>query len=420
VRRLWRPVLRPRADRKIPRSLQPRAAGAAAEALPGGLADPAFLELLSRVDEGSFHPGNAVDVYFRGEDAFAAMLGAVRDAKQEVLLESYIFKDDATGEAFARELCDAARRGIRVRVLADGFGSFETRHRFWGWMRESGIEARLFHPIGFPPRWLMFRDHRKILVTDRRVAFTGGMNIGEEYGASSPSAKPGPGGWRDTHARVEGPAAMETALVFEEGWRRAGGERIGLKAAEEDLGAPGARVMVLDSRPGRGAVESASVLASIVSAARSRIWITMAYFAPRTRAARFLGRAARRGVDVRMILPAKTDVRLVRHAGHGFYSGLLAAGVRVFEYQAAVLHAKTMVADGLFSVIGSSNYDFRSFELNAECNFVVRDARTGERMERQFEKDLAASEEIRRASWRKRPRWHRLIDAGARRLAPLL
>ncbi|HEX4439220.1 MAG TPA: phospholipase D-like domain-containing protein [Thermoanaerobaculia bacterium] len=404
----------------MPRSLRPSAAAAAAAALPGGLADPAFVELLSRIDEGTFHPGNRVEVFFRGDDAFGAMLSAVRAAREEVLLESYIFKDDATGDAFARELCDAALRGVRVRVLADGFGSFETKRRFWGWMRESGVQARLFHPIGFPPRWLMFRDHRKILVADRRVAFTGGMNIGEEYGASSPSAKPRPGGWRDTHACVEGPAAREMALVFEESWLRAGGERIGIQEAEEDLGAPGARVMILDSRPGRGSVETASVLSAIVAGARRRIWITMAYFAPRTRAARYLGRAARRGVDVRMILPGKTDVTLVRHAGHGFYASLLAAGVRIFEYQAAVLHAKTMVADGLFSVIGSSNYDFRSFELNAECNFVVRDAATAAVMEGRFEKDLASSDEILKLPWRKRSGWHRSFDALARRMAPIL
>ena len=420
MRRLWRPVLRPRADRKIPSSLRPRAAAAAAEALRDGLADPAFPELLSRIDESPFHAGNAVDVYFRGEDAFAAMLDAVRAAREEVLLESYIFKDDATGTVFAEELCGAARRGIRVRVLADGFGSFETRRRFWGRLREDGVDARLFHPIGFPPRWLAFRDHRKILVADRRVAFTGGMNIGEEYGSSNPEAKSEGGAWRDTHARVQGPAAMEMALVFEEGWRRAGGERIGLRPVEEDLSSPGARVMVLDSRPGRGAVESASVLSSMVAGARKRVWITMAYFAPKVRAARLLSRAARRGVDVRLILPQKSDVPLVRHAGHGFYSALLRAGVRVFEYGAAVLHAKTMVADGLFSVVGSSNYDFRSFELNAECNFLIRDAATAATMERRFETDVAESREILGPEWRSRPGWHRTYDAFARRLAPML
>jgi cardiolipin synthase len=146
----------------------------------------------------------------------------------------------------------------------------------------------------------------------------------------------------------------------------------------------------------------------------------MAYFAPKLRAARLLSRAARRGVDVRMILPEKTDVRLVRHAGHGFFSALLLAGVRVFEYRAAVLHAKTMVADGLFSIVGSSNYDFRSFELNAECNFVIRDAATAAAMERRFEVDLAESVEIVRAEWRERPRWHRALDAAARKLAPIL
>jgi cardiolipin synthase len=162
------------------------------------------------------------------------------------------------------------------------------------------------------------------------------------------------------------------------------------------------------------------VLSAIVAGSRSRVWITMAYFAPKLRAARLLSRAARRGVDVRMILPEKTDVSLVRHAGHGFYSSLLAAGVRVFEYRAAVLHAKTMVADGLFSVIGSSNYDFRSFELNAECNFVIRDAATAATLETRFEVDLAYSREILRPQWRSRAGWHRAFDAVARKLAPIL
>lgn len=415
-RRRWIPALRPRAGRRLPRELRPENVGRIAEALPEGVADPGFEALLSRIDESVFHPGNRVDVFFRGEGAFASMLAAVAAARSEVLLETYILKDDETGKRFQKELIAAAGRGVTVRVLADAFGSLETRSGFWRELETAGIETRLYHGLGVPMRFLKFRDHRKILVADRRVAFTGGMNIGDEYGSASfPAGR----AFRDTHARVEGPAAREMAAVFEEGWKHAGGAPIG-PAPPHTGESDGTRVMVLDSRPGRGAEEVAAALAATVAACRRRLRVTMAYFAPRSRALAALAGAARRGVDVRLVLPGRSDVALVRHTGHGFVEGLLEHGVRVFEYQAAVLHAKTLVADGLMSVVGSSNLDFRSFERNAECNVAILDTAVGARMEAQFSEDLTRSAEIRLSEWRRRPWPHRLGDAFARRLAPLL
>ena len=405
-----------RPGRRLERPLRASRVVVVADALAGGVQDPGFQPLLSRIHGSPFHAGNRVEVFVDGQKAFAAMLSAVGGAKSEVLLESYILKDDPTGQDFRRELTRAASRGVVVRVLADGFGSMQTRAQFWDDLRRHGVEARLYHPLGFPLRHLKFRDHRKILVADRGVAFTGGMNIGDEYGSSR---LPRNEVYRDTHARVEGPAAREMAGVFEEGWSRAGGAPIGLER-RSPTAAPGAQVLVLDSRPGRGSEQAAAVLAAIVGAARKTLWLTTAYFAPRTRALAILGSAASRGVDVRLLVPGRTDVRLVRHAGHGFFSGLLSRGVRIFEYQPAILHAKTLVADGLVSVIGSSNLDFRSFELNTECNFVIVDAPTGKRMEAAFLEDLTRSEEIRHEAWRRRHPLHRLGDSVARRLAPLL
>jgi cardiolipin synthase len=407
--------LRPGPGRKLPPDLHPSRVGTLAGALPGGVRDPGFATLLERIDEDIFRSSAPTDIYFDGPAAFAAMLAAVAQARREVLLESYIFKDDPTGRSFQRELIAAAGRGVQVKVLADGFGSFETRRGFWQELEDGGVEARLYHPIGFPWRLLKFRDHRKILVADRRVAFTGGMNIGDEYGSS---LLPRASLWRDTHARVEGPAAAGMAIVFEEAWREAGGAALPPLPPPEER--TGARVLILDSRPGRGSEEVASAYASVLGAVRERLWITMAYFAPRRRALPILGGAARRGVDVRLLLPGKSDVGLVRHAGHGFFSDLLARGVRIFEYQAAILHAKTLVADGHLSVVGSSNLDFRSFELNAECNFLILDGETGARMEAAFLADLEHSREIVRKSWRGRGMLHRAGDHLARRLAPLL
>jgi len=417
VRRLA-PILRPGAERRLPRELRAANVGSLATKLPLGVRDPSFEPLLRRIDQAPFHGGNRVTVFHRGEEAFQHMRRAIDGAVEEILLESYIFKDDATGREMLEVLGQASSRGVAVRVLADAFGSLWTRSGFWREMRARGCEVRLFHPV-FPYFWhQFFRDHRKILVVDRRVGFTGGMNIAEEYG--SPRARGRVRAWRDTHARVEGPAAWELALVFSEAWHRAGGTPLEIPPLAVLEAASGARVLVLDSRPLRGHEESSSVLSAIVGAAHRSVFVTNAYFAPRPVAIEVLGAAARRGVDVRLLLPGASDVPLIRHAGHGYFGELLARGVRIFEYAAAVLHGKTMVADGYVSVVGSTNLDFRSFRFNAECNLVVLDEATGVGMTAAFEDDLTRSEEIRVEPWRRRPLGHRWGDALARRLSPLL
>jgi cardiolipin synthase A/B len=416
--RRFRPFPRPLAGRLLPPELRVRRVGRIAEALPGGIADPGFEVLLRRIDGSPVLGGNRVELFFNGFEAFAAMRREVAAAEREILLESYIFKDDATGRGFLEDLAAAALRGVAVRVLADALGSISTRSAFWREMARRGIAVKLYHPL-FSHLWYQpFRDHRKILVVDRRTAFTGGMNIGVEYG--SPRPRPGET-WRDTHVRVCGPTAWEMAVVFDEGWVRAGGAPLALEPlAAADAAAPGARILALDSRPRRGQAESASAMAAMVAAARRRVWITNAYFAPGWAAIHVLGAAAQRGVDVRLLLPGKSDVAVARHAGHGFFSRLLARGVRIFEYQAAVLHAKTLVADGLVSMVGSTNLDFRSFVFNTECDLAILDRATGAAMEQAFESDLEHAVEVHAAAWRRRPLLHRAGDRLARMLSPLL
>lgn len=417
-RRHLKAVLRPREGRRLPPSYRPGRVGELAASLPEGLADPALPVLLQRIDSSPFLGGNSVEVYVEGEVAMSAMAEAVRGAGHEVLLESYIFKDDEAGRHFQQELKAAARRGVSVRVLADGLGSITTRRRFWQEMEEAGVAVRIFNPLFSRLSLNGVRDHRKLLVVDRAVGFTGGMNIGLEYGSPFPTRGDT---WRDTHARVAGPAAWEMAVVFREGWLQAGGDTFCIPPlADSALHEPGTRILTLDARPGRGHDEMAAVLAAIVGAARRRVWITNAYFAPGWQAARILKQTAERGVDVRLLLPGRSDVPLVRHAAHGYYAKLLAAGVRIFEYQTAVLHAKTLVADGLCSVIGSANLDFRSFLFNAESNLVILDPGTAAVLERTFEADLERSLEIEREAWRRRPLLHRAGDRLARLLTPLL
>ncbi|MES1245191.1 MAG: phospholipase D-like domain-containing protein [Acidobacteriota bacterium] len=416
--RLFQPVLRPSEGRRLPRELRVGRVGQLARALPDGLRDPGFEILLRRIDGAPILGGNRVEVYFRGQDAFAAMREAVVGARKEILLESYIYKDDATGRGFLDELSVAARRGVEVSVLADALGSFSTRSAFWQEMKRRGIHVRLYHPL-FSALWYQpFRDHRKILVVDRRVAFTGGMNIGEEYGSTSAALGET---WRDTHVRVEGPAAWEMAVVFSEGWVQAGGEPLELSPlSAAEAAAPGTRILVLDSRPNRGTAESASAMAAIVGAARRRVWLTNAYFAPGWAAVRILGNAAQRGVDVRLLLPGRTDVPIVRRAAHGYYDRLLARGVRVFEYQTSILHAKSLTADGYITLAGSTNLDFRSFLFNAECDLCMLDEAVARRAEEAFEEDLLGAVEVHRTLWRRRPLLRKAGDSLARMLAPVL
>jgi cardiolipin synthase len=410
------------AFRVLPRALAPTRVWRLAEALAQGVRDPDFEVLLRRIDASPFYRGNAVTVFFDGPAAFASMCAAIAGAEREVLLEAYILKDDATGRAFVEALADAARRGVTVRVLADAFGSSDTRPQFWRQMEERHIEMHLYHPF-LPFLWYQpYRDHRKILVIDRRVAFTGGMNIGDEYGSSLRGR--GSGTWRDTHARFEGPAAWDMAVVFQEGWDRAGGTPVEIPPLElpppDEPVPPGASILVLDSSPGRGHEETASVLAAISAAARRTFWLTNAYFAPRRGALPLLARAAARGVDVRLLLPGVSDVPLVRHAGHGIFRNLLERGVRIFEYEASVLHAKTVVADGWVSMVGSTNMDFRSFHFNSECNVVVLDAAVALTLEQQFEMDLAGAREITLPEWDWRTALHKFGDVCARALSPAL
>ncbi|MGH9379934.1 MAG: phospholipase D-like domain-containing protein [Thermoanaerobaculia bacterium] len=394
------------------------------------LEDPRFRDLLATIDgDAPIHRGNRVRLHVDGADAMAAMLAAVAGAARELLVESYIFRDDSTGRRLQSALIAAHRRGVAVRVLADAFGSFSTRSRFWRDLCAAGVETRLFHRLSLR-FWLQpLRDHRKLLVADRRLAFTGGMNIGDEYGSSRRHRADA---WRDTQVEVEGAAAAELAAVFSEGWEGAGGEplveesgdacpaRLTPPTTDGSTDESGASVLVQDSRPFRGHRETAAALAAILAAAGRRVWITNSYFVPGPRAAGLLAATARRGIDVRLLLPGPTDLPFVRHAGHASFTHLLRSGVRIHEYRPTVLHAKTLVADASVSVVGSTNLDLRSFRYNGECNLVIFDAPTAERLALQFERDLTESRTLELDSWRHRPLAHRAGDTLAGFTRPLL
>lgn len=414
----WLPRVSPWPGRRLPMRYRARRVHKIAGTLHDGLFDPGFEELLGKIDGRRPYAGNQVEIFVRGAEAFAAMHRALDEAQREILLESYIFQDDKTGQGVGAALERASARGVCVKVVVDAVGSATTRGAFWQRLVASGIEVRFFHPLLSHFLHHPFRDHRKILVVDRELAFTGGMNIADEYGSSRRHDVEGP--WRDSHVRAQGPVAWELAVVFAECWHQAGGSPLEIPPLSPPTQCDGSSILVLDSRPNRGHAESAAVFAAIVAAARQSVLVTNAYFAPKRIAIDVLGRAAKRGVRVALLLPGRTDVPLVRHAGHGFFGALLAQGVEIHEYQPAVLHAKSLVADGYVSMVGSTNLDFRSFTFNGECNLVVLDREVGAKMATAFAEDLRQSERIQAEVWARRPLAHRVGDRLARLLSPLL
>ncbi len=415
-----RPFVRRRA---LPRNLQADRAWAFARTLADGARSPEFRELVQRIDGSPWHQLEGIEVFEDGETTYAAIAEALAAAESEILVEMYILRDDRVGVRLQQSLSAAVARSVRVKLLADAIGSFGTSRKYWRTLEDDGIEVRLFNPWWHSPLHAWRRDHRKIIVVDRAVAFTGGMNIGEEYG-SSRKAQHLP--FRDSFVQVDGAVALEMAAVFADGWTRAGGESLpGLSPVMRGTSAPqpavpASAILILDGRPELGQPHTIAVLASLVGAARERLWITTPYFAPPDGGLQILIDAAQRGVDVRLLLPGLTDVPILRYAAHGAYDRLLRGGVRVFEYQPAILHAKTFVCDSHLSVLGSANLDFRSLWFNAECNVLVDDTRTAHTLESQFEGDLTESCEITLAQWRTRSVAQRFVAFVARGLRVVL
>lgn len=443
---------------RIPRRLRAYRPFAVARAFTSGVREAEFRSMIEAIDGTPMHSSPPVRLLVDGDVTFDVVLEALGQATQEILIETYIMRDDQIGTDFRDAMAAAIKRGVKVSLLVDAVGSATTRGGFWEKLKADGVVVRHFHPFLRAPLQLFQRDHRKIIVVDRNVAFTGGLNIAEEYGSS---LLPHGGAWRDTFIRVEGTVAAELAAVFAEGWDRAKGPPLeGLEYVSwaEGIVVPqgvagaftpqaiSARVRqllahlrdrrkgrhierthkpvtdgkiwiaVLDPRPGRAQRETLAIMSALLGGARERLWITTPYFAPPTRALRLLARTALTGVDVRLLLPSRTDVNLLKHAAHGAYSYLLQHGVRIFEYKAAVLHSKTFVVDGYVSMVGSSNLDYRSFWLNAECNLLVFDEGCGSALEEAFLNDLTVSEEITREAWSKRGMFHTGLDFVARSL----
>jgi cardiolipin synthase len=368
--------------------------------------------------------GNKVTLLFDGPATMKEMIAAARAATSSINLETYIFDRDKIGLEFADLLIEKQRQGVTVNIMVDAVGTLTVPTAFFERMRAAGIHLVVFNPVNPAARkgkWeLNNRDHRKLMVVDGKVAFTGGINISSTYANSSffrsrrPRSDEKDVGWRDTHIKVEGPAVAAMQWSFVYNWVRQDAGDLPEQDYFPMLYAAGDKlVRVLAADPDAGFEIYKSLLLAINGAKKS-VHITAAYFVPDQQTVDALAAAARRGVDVRLVLPGVSDHGLVFHAGRNFYEPLLAAGAKIFQLQGAVLHAKTAVIDGAWSTIGSTNIDRRSFLHNYELNVVVVDPGFGADMESAFNEDLRDSKQITLDAWRHRPWSDRIKEMAAR------
>jgi cardiolipin synthase len=379
----------------------------------------AFLQTMHALTGSPMQSGNKVDVLLNGVEIFPSMLNAVRNAKKTINMESYIYWDGAVGRQFAEALAERSRAGVEVKLILDAVGSLPMSKELIGFMKQNGVDIEIYHPI----RWYTLsranhRTHRKLLVVDGRIGFTGGVGIADEWLGNADA----PNHWRETQVRVEGPVVTQMQFAFMDNWVKSRGEILtGLDYFPALPPAGPHLTQVIKSSPSEGSSTVKLLYTiSIVSAVKS-IYITNAYFIPDYDTIRALEGAIRRGVDVKVIVPGEwTDVPIVRQASRWHYERLLKRGIKIFEYQGTMMHAKTMVVDGVWTTIGSSNFDDRSFRLNDEVNVNIFDEAIAAKMEQIFAADLARSIEITKGNWERRSWLSKLKQSAAGLLKPQL
>jgi cardiolipin synthase len=377
------------------------------------------------VDE-QYVEGNRIRLLRNAVEAYPEMLQAIRSAVRQVLLEMYWFDSDRVGKRFARALAEAAARGVQVAVIYDALGSVTADGAMFESMRRAGIHVLEFNPIApwkrrFRLSGLTRRDHRKLLIVDGRRGFTGGINIADPW---LPPSEDG-SGWRDDMVCIEGPAVARLCAMFFQAWDREQGEPLARLGWSRKLGdgadVPGGqRVRVLGENFFRNRHEIARAYIAHLYRARQRAWISNSYFVPDPSVRRALVHAASRGVDVRVIVPAQSDVEIVRHASRAVWGRLLRHGVKIYEWQGSILHSKTAVIDGRWSTLGTFNLDYLSVRWNLEVNVTVLDEAFGARMEASFLEDLSRCSEVDVRTFRFRPLGDRLLEAVLYRFRKLL
>jgi cardiolipin synthase len=375
-----------------------------------------FLRALEALTGAPMSEGNDLRVLINGDEIFPVVLETIAAAKKTLNLLTFVYWRGEIAVQVAEAVSERSRAGVRCNVLLDAFGAARMDARLVQAMQDAGVRVEHFRPI--KPYTLTkadHRTHRKVIVADGSVGMTGGVGIATEWTGNAQD----PDHWRDTHVRVSGPVVRALQGAFLENWLEATGELLAGDGylPELDPVADGAPMQVVVSGPGVNHTNTEAMYFLAIASARHTIQLTTAYFAPRPMFVEALRAAARRGVDVQIIVPGPhIDKQVVRSAGRAVYAPLLEAGISVYEYQPTMLHAKTLVIDGRWCSIGSANFDNRSFALNDEATLCVQSTRVADQLAHVFENDRELGEQITESSWTWRSPHHRIAEAGARLL----
>ena len=360
--------------------------------------------------------GNEARLLEDGPATYQAMISAIEAARDHINIEAYIFDDDEVGQRFAQALSAKQAQGVQVNLLRDSAGTFSTPKAFFDALSASGILVHEFNPVNPLAareswQWNQ-RNHRKLLIVDGEVAFLGGINISSVYsgGSFQIGSRGAPKGvtgvdpaWRDTDLQLKGPVVAELQKIFLDDWARQKGPPLAAKNYLPPAVAAGRQVVrAIGSSPQEPYSLIYVTLLSAINSAETSVRITNAYFVPDAQLLAALQAAAQRGVDVALILPSQTDSWLTFHAGRRFYAQLLQSGVKIFERRGVILHSKTALIDGVWSTIGSTNLDWRSFLHNYEINVVLLGTEFGAQVQAMFDKDLAQSQRITLQAWQRR------------------
>jgi len=356
--------------------------------------------------------GNKVDVLLNGDQIFPAMLDAIRKARRTITFETYIYWAGSIGDEFAQALSERARAGVKVHLLLDWVGSAKMDDKLIASMQQAGVEVERYHkPEWWHPARLNNRTHRKLLVIDGEIGFTGGVGIADKWRGNAQDEDH----WRDTHFRAEGPVVAQMQAVFDDNWVKATGRVLDGDGYFPTLPPKGNQPAQMFSSSPTGGSESMHLMyLMVITAARHSIVLSSSYFVPDDLAIQALVDARKRGVRVRILTPGtKTDSETVRSASRAEWGRLLAAGVEIFEYQPTMFHCKVLVADDLLVSVGSTNFDNRSFALNDEANLNVLDADFAKQQVKVFEEDLKHSHRMTLAAWAQRPWTQKLAEQTA-------
>lgn len=379
-----------------------------------------LMRMAERTGECPPMRARALQLYDNGRDTYAAIMTAVAAAKHHVHLEYYIWEADQIGTRLRDLLAERARQGVEVRLLVDGLGSPRVKRKFVAPLQEAGVRVAWFNPVTFGALRMglvNFRTHRKIVVCDGDVGFTGGINVTDVH----TDEVTGEEAWRDTHARIEGAAVQGLQRLFLEDWNFATGEKDNLAAYFPEQASDGEHIVqVLGSGPDHQLFPIHKLYFAAIAAADRRVLITTPYFVPDEAVLTALTTAALRGVDVRLLVPRKGDSALVTAAARSYFDELLAVGVKIYEYGPPMLHAKTMVIDDELSIVGTANMDNRSFRLNFECALAIAGERTADTLVRWFHQDLRKARRVDSREGQKTPLRQRALESVARLLSPIL